>query len=166
MSSTVKDLIEYLGVSDNLPNAPSSFKHLNSHDTLTLSDKDPDINKILRVTADTDVIETRIITTPKATSFAGEISTGWEIIVENQLELKIEYSTGLINRPVHIVCFSIPYSTFIVLPNYFKPSHSVKISSYIENIYTKHLNQRQIFQNTVILLDVFIYGFNRIRFDL
>ncbi|WP_432665822.1 DUF3794 domain-containing protein [Wukongibacter baidiensis] len=166
MSSTVKGLIEYLGVSNNLPKAPSSFKHLNLQNTLTLSNADPDINEILKVTADTDVIETKIITTPKATSFDGKILTGWEVIVENQLELKIEYSTGLVNQPIHIVCFSIPYSTFIILPNYFKPSHSVKVSGYIENIHTRHLNKREIFQNTVIFLDAFIYGFNRIKFDL
>lgn len=166
MSSTVTNLIEYLGISNNLPKAPSSFKQLNLQDTLTLSKDDPDINEILKVTADTDVIKTRIITTPEATSFNGKILTGWGVIVENQLELKIEYSTGLINQPVHIVYFSIPYSAFIVLPNYFKSTHSVKVSGYIENLYTNKLNSRETFQNTIIFLDAFIYGFNKIRFDL
>ncbi|WP_432401978.1 SPOCS domain-containing protein [Wukongibacter sp. M2B1] len=167
MSSTVEALIEYLGISNNLPKAPSSFKQVNLQEIITLSKNAPDINEILKITVDTDIIETRAIKTPRGTSFDGKILTGWGLIIENQLEVKIEYSTNdLVKQSIHIVYSTIPYSSFIVLPIHFKPSHSIKASGYIENLYTKGLNKRQVFLNAIIFVDAFIYGFNRIKLDI
>lgn len=157
MDKSTKGLIEYLGLAETLPQNPYSFKHLSIHERLSLSNDKPDIKQLVRATATTDVVQTRVIQTPKSVSFDGSVLTGWGLIVENHLDLKIEYIPKLSNNPVEIVYFHIPFNAFLVLPEHFKTTYSIRSIGYIEDICTKKIDKKEIFLNTFVLLDAVIY---------
>ncbi len=157
MKSIVKDFIEYTGISENLPIHPHSFKSLNLQETLTMSSNKPNIKELVKVMIDTNIVETRVIKTPKATSLEGNILTGWNLIVEGELKLKIGYIEDSDKEEIHFSNFSLPFSTNIVLPEYFKASNSVNVDGYIESVSAKRLNKREIFHNTIIFLNAVIY---------
>jgi spore morphogenesis protein SipL len=159
MASIFKGLIEYIGIADYLPPHTYSFKQITLQETLTLPKTKPNIKQLIKVVAETDTLKTRVVKTPKATSLEGKTLTGWSLIVESQLKLKVEYIADLESHPVHIVCFDIPFSTSIVLPEFFKTSNTVKVTEYIENLFVKQHSERGFHQNAILFLNAVIYRY-------
>lgn len=157
MDINEKGLIEYSGLTTDLPKNPYSFKHLNLRDRLYLPDDNTNIKQLVKVSATTDVINTRIIKTPKATSYDGRILTGWGLIVENHLDLKIEYIPEHSSYPIEILYFTIPFNAFLVLPEHFKTKSPIKVTGYIQDIFAEKIDERQIVQNTFVLLNAVMY---------
>ena len=157
MDMNTKSLIEYSGLATNLPKNPYSFKHLNLRDRLSLSKDHANIKQLVKVSAAADVINTRIIKTPKATSYDGRVLTGWGLIVENHLDLKIEYIPKLSSHSIEIVYFNIPFNAFLVLPEHFKTKSSIKVTGYIQDLFAEKIDERQIVQNTFVLLNAVMY---------
>lgn len=153
----VKDLIEYTGISEYLPTSPCSFKQFNLQECLKIPDVKYDIEQILKVICEVFIIDTRVIKTPIAKSLEGQILTGWKLIVEGELKQKIEYVAALPNQPVHAVHFNIPFSSFIILPECFEISDVINVTGYIEDIFVRQIDKRNIFKNITILLDAVIY---------
>lgn len=155
MASIVKNLIEYVGIvdSDQLPDQMTSFKQLTVQENLTIPSAKPDIEQIVRVMAEAVITSTKIIKTPTGTSIEGQILTGRKIIIEGMLNQKIEYVADEPTQSVHAAHFKVPFSTFIVLPEDFEDGTVVTIIPYIEDIYAKQVNKRDIFKNVTLLLD-------------
>lgn len=161
MSSIVKNLIEYAGITDSsqLPTlnpAGAAFKQLTVEENLTIPNAKPDIEQIVRIMAEAVITSTLIIKTPAGTSLEGQILTGWKLIIEGVLNQKIEYVADVPTQPVHAAHFKIPFSTFIVLPADFTKDKLVTVIPYIEDIYAKQVDKRHIFKNVTLLLQAVI----------
>lgn len=154
MSSIVNNLIEYVGLVDlnDLPTEMESFKQLTVQENLTIPAAKPDIEQIIRVMAEASITSTKIIETPIGKSIEGQILTGRKIIIEGMLNQKIEYVADEPTQSVHAAHFKIPFSTFIVLPENFDVGTVVTIVPYIEDIFAKQLDKRNIFKNVTFLL--------------
>lgn len=153
MASIVSDLIEYAGLADSLPENPTAFKQFAVQENLELPCAKPDIEQIIRVMAEVKITHTKVIKTPVASSAEGQILTGFKLIVEGELLQKIEYVADEPTQSVHAAHFSVPFSTFIVLPPTFMIGTKVRVIPYIEDIYAKQMGKRNIFKNVIILLD-------------
>lgn len=88
MTSKVKTLIEYVGISEYLPNNPNIFKQLNIEETLCLPQNKPDIEQIIKIISEIIIKSTKVIRTPRGKSLEGQTLSGFEIIVEGELKQK------------------------------------------------------------------------------
>lgn len=152
MASVVKNLIEYIGISDHFPESSNVFKQLNVEETLCLPQSKPDIEQIVKVISDLFIKSTKVIKTPKGTSLEGQKLSGFKIVIEGELKQKVQYVADEPTQTVHAAHFNVPFSTYIVLPENYVFGTPVKVNGYIEDIYAKQMGKRCIFKNVTILL--------------
>lgn len=155
MGTTVfRNLIEYEGVStkDCMPQDVTTFKQFNVEETVYIPCRKPEIEQILKVIAKVEITSAKVIKTPKATSLEGQILTGWKLIVEGNLNQKIQYVADLPEQPVHAAHFNVPFSTFIVLPEDFTIGTPLLVDGFIEDIYVEQLGKKCIFKNITLLI--------------
>lgn len=158
MASVVNNFIEYAGLADNLPQNPTTFKQFTVQENLEIPCAKPDIEQIIRVMGHVKITSTRVIRTPGSAaqpvkSLEGQILTGWKLIVEGELIQKIEYVADEPTQSVHAAHFSVPFSTFIVLPANYALGTPVHVTPYIEDIYAQQIGKRCIFKNVTIFLN-------------
>jgi len=171
MASIVKELIEYEGIADFLPEFNTKFapiKQFNVAETLELPESKPDIEQIVKVKSELIINYTKVIKTPKAISFEEQELTGWKLIVEGELRQVIQYVADEPTQSVHGAHFNVPISTYIVLPHDFEEGQCVNVEGYIEDIYAAAMEDyymeddivekraRKIFKNITILLVAYI----------
>jgi len=167
MANIVKGLIEYEGIADFLPQFTEKFapiKQFNVAETLELPISKPDIEQLIKVKSELVINYTKVIKTPKATSFEEQELTGWKLIVEGELRQVIQYVAEEPTQSVHGAHFNVPISTYIVLPPDFEEDKCVTVEGYIEDIYAATMQDyymeddvvskrtRKIFKNITILL--------------
>lgn len=157
MASIVKNLIEFEGIADFLPQFDSQYapiKEFNVQETAQVPDVKPDIEQIVKVKSELVITHTKVIKTPEATSIDEQKLTGWKLIVEGMLKQVVQYVADEITQPVHAMHFNVPISVYVVLPPDFEDGDCVSVDGYIEDIYAEKLDARHVFKNTTILLVV------------
>lgn len=152
MSEIVKNLIQYIGISDDLPENSEVFKQLYIEDTFCLPDSKPDIEQIIKVSGELEIRSRKVIKTPKGTSMEGQLLTGWKLVIEGVVKLIIQYVADEPEQPVHGAHVNIPFSTYVVLPEDFIQGTLVTVTGYIEDIFSQQVTRRCIFNNITLLL--------------
>ena len=153
MKSMVRDFIEYVGIADYLPDNAIAFKHLNLQDNMSLGDSYLGIDYIVKFMGDIIIEDKRVIKTPVSTSLEGQRLTGWKLIVEGTIREKLEYATCDTIKNINIINFSTPFSTYIILPENFNTGRHINVNGYIEDMYIKKLDHRNIFKSICIFLN-------------
>ncbi|MCY6958954.1 MULTISPECIES: DUF3794 domain-containing protein [Clostridium] len=155
MASVMRNFIEIEGINSNcIPENVSAFKQFNIEETACLPITKPDIEQILKVIADVEIKSTRAIRTPVGTSLEGQVLTGWKLVIEGKVNQKVQYVADLPEQPSHAAHFSVPFSTFVVLPEDFVMGTPVTVTPFLEDIYVEQLDKRCIFKNITLLLAV------------
>lgn len=152
MSIIIDNLVEYSGIAENVPGNPKSFIQTSIEKSLILPNTKPNIKQIIKVTADANITNTRIIRTPISTSLEGQILTGWKVIVIGVIVYKIEYVSDDPSQAVHAIHYSVPFSSSIVLHENFVYGTPVIVNAYIEDISSKELDCRSLFASCYLLL--------------
>lgn len=152
--NTSDHYIKY-GTSDaitlSIPLAVSTFKHLCLENCLEVPTQKPDIEVINTIGGRISLIKHYVVETPKGTSIEGQTLSGYKLIIHALLELTVEYVSAEAKQSIHSTNYSIPFSTFIVLPSNC-PIHSrIHVETTLENISFKLLNNRSFFTNTSLL---------------
>jgi hypothetical protein len=153
MASVIKGLIECSGITNVFPENPKAFKQLTVQENITIPSVKPDVEQLLRVIANVEIIATRVIKTPVSTSQEGQVLTGYKLLIEGELNQKIEYVADEPTQSVHAAHFNVPFSTFIILPADFREGSLVTVVPYIEDIYIQQLDKRNLFKNVVLFLN-------------
>lgn len=153
MASITRDLIEYCGISDCLYLDNTSFTQLNVEDEVCLPCQKPDIEQIVKVYSSAKIKNTKVIKTPKGTSLEGNKLTGYKLIVEGELIHKIQYVSDSCAQSVHAANCSIPFISFIILPEDFCPTSYINANVLIEDIYANQVDCRCMYINTTLLLN-------------
>lgn len=155
MASIVKNLVEYDGVADFIPQFTEKYapiKEFNVQETLDIPTAKPDIEQIVKVKSELVITSIKVIKTPVAISLDEQRLTGWKVIIEGELKQAVQYVADQVTQPIHAAHFDVPISVFIVLPPDYEEGTCVSIDGYIEDIYAEKIGKRQIFKNTTILL--------------
>lgn len=152
MAELVRNLIQYAGLSDNIPETSAVFKQLNVEQNYCLPDTKPDIEQIIKVISEVIIKSTKVIKTPVGRSLEGQALTGWKLVVEGAVRLKIQYVADVPEQSVHAAHALIPFSTFIVLPEDFIPGTLVTVRGFIEDVYAQRMDERCIFNNITLIL--------------
>ena len=130
----------------------SNFKQLSVEEYLEIPHQKPDLETINNVSGKVDMIKCAVIKTGPSVSSEGQKLTNYKLIVQGILHVVIEYTSCTPGQNVHSTHFSIPFSTFIVLPVDFVPGGKVDPHGIIEDVYAKEIDCRRLFVNTTILL--------------
>lgn len=155
MKSVTRDLIEYTYQNQCLPLESYSFKQINVDTVESILDCKPDIEQLLKVTADIKILYTKTIKTPRGLSLEGNVLTGQKILVEGVIDQKVQYVACEEVQSIHLVSFQIPFFTYIVLPADFNCcSGGLVVNGFIEDITAKADSCRQIYINNTVLIAV------------
>ncbi|MBF8984565.1 DUF3794 domain-containing protein [Lutibacter sp. B2] len=154
MGLKAENFIEVAGVSEELPTRAKNFKEVHIQEISYLDVKKTDMQDLLRTFAKVEIINTKMMNTPKGISQDGQILTGMKLLVEGRIIQKIEYIANNISQPVYETHFYIPFSTYVILGKEFNYYSKVEVTPYIEDIYIRQISERKIFQSILLALDV------------
>lgn len=132
----------------------STFKQLSIDDTLCIPDVKPDIEEINDMNVEGEIIECHVISTPSVISNEGQTLSGYKLIVRGVLREIIEYTADTAEQSVHSAHYSLPFSSFIVLPENYVPGSKLDVAVEVEDIYYKKIDPRCFFKNITILINV------------
>ncbi|MEG0857416.1 MAG: hypothetical protein RSG52_13155 [Terrisporobacter sp.] len=156
MEKIVRDLIEYNGISIYTYSV-KNFKQFNIEQIDNISNKRADMDQILKVWVDTKVIDTEVIKTPIGSSTEGQIATGKKLIVCGDIDIKIEYVSCDDGQNIYVENFTIPFGTYVVLPQKFNEHGIISATIMVEDISSTIINPRCIYNNITLIAIADIY---------
>lgn len=150
MAKIVRNLIEYYFDKESYIKAPN-FKQLNADCVFIIPYDKPDIQNILKVWSEPCIYYKKLIKTPVGISLEGQNLTGSGVLIEGNLNIKIEYISSNENISTHIIDNYFPFSAYIVLPKLFNFNSIVTTSILIEDVDITLLSERQIYSNITLM---------------
>lgn len=151
------------GVAQQLPQAPLYFTQISIPEILTIPDQKPDMEQLVSVTVKAEIVAFNLIDTPCIKSYEGQLLSGKKLIIELNLKEIITYVADKPNQSNHAAHFDKTMkSIFIVVPKEIagKPietllnQNKIVITPYIEDIFAMQRDERTIFKNITMLIDV------------
>lgn len=146
----VRDLVEYYIDECSYMKAPN-FKQSNVDFIVPIPCKKINIEKFLKVWAKPSIIYKKIVNTLNGISLERQNLTGNGVLIEGDLDVKIEYVACTEKQTTHTTDFITPFSVYIVLPELFNSNCLVTTSILIEDIDTSLLNERTIYCNVTLI---------------
>ncbi|MEG1703138.1 MAG: DUF3794 domain-containing protein, partial [Niameybacter sp.] len=131
----------------------STFKQMSIENYLCIPEAKPDIEAINNATGTIDIGSMNVIETTQGISVEGQNLTGYKLIVRGTLNLVIEYTALNEIQSVHSAHYSVPFSTFIILPKDYSIGRRIEIDSLVEDIYYNAIDIRKFFTNTTVLIN-------------
>lgn len=171
MESFTNPLIEYAGITKRslLPKYPIWFSNISICKMFILPEKKPAIGELLSITAEAVIMSSRILKTPEAVSYEGQMLEGHNLIIEILLNYQIRYISNTSKQNIHIAYFKNPVNNAnVVLPEYHVQPYPEKyhnisrlykegkiiIKPYIENIYGALSDEKTIYTSIALFIDV------------
>ena len=151
MAKVTRDLIDYHGI-DKCTFSSNFFKQLNLDFIFCVPDQKPDIEQIVKVWVKPCIVHQEIIKTPKGTSLEGQNITGKKLMINGDIELKVEYVACTATQNVHTAHTKFPFCSYVVLPNDFNPNTLVSASVLIEDVLSEQMDLRCIYNNITLMM--------------
>lgn len=133
---------------------PESFKQLILDSTLSLPCRNKSSVEIVDSFIEVEILKQEIIDTLRGASCEGQILTGRKLLIDGTLNERIEYTELCSDQCVNVAEYSIPFNTFIVIPQNCDISENIIIESNIENFDIKSVGNGSVYQNVALLLKV------------
>jgi len=163
MANVVRDRVEGIGISNNIPDPGPYFKEICIPEIVTLPEAKPNMEQLISVMVDAKIVSVRVINTPTGTSKEGQHLNGRKLSVELELQQKVKYVADEPTQSVHAAHFNkLVNSIFIVVDSEINgvPVEKLilqgkyRITPYIEDIFGEQLDKRTIFKNITLLVAV------------
>lgn len=154
MTSSMRNLIEYHGISGCCYAEVEYFKQMNTDFTMVIPTQKPDIEQIVRVWVKPQIIKQEVIETPRGVSHEGQILTGHKLMVLGMTEYKVEYVALDLTQTVHTAHIQVPFCGYVVLPEHACLEGSIRASVVAEDMYSKQIDRRSIYNNMTMLIIV------------
>lgn len=152
MGKVERNLIEYNGIgtckSNNIPN----FRQMNLDYVFCIPSQKPDIEQVVKVWVTPCIISQKILKTPKGTSLEGQTVTGYKLLIDGDITIKVEYVALETEQSLHTAHTTIPFCGYVVLPKDFNTNAIVRASALVEDIYSEQLDLRCIYNNITMML--------------
>ncbi|MBM7625127.1 hypothetical protein [Sporohalobacter salinus] len=156
-------MAEVIGIAEKLPENPQYFKQFDIGETVTIPEQKPDMEELVSVMIEPEVISMKVIDTPCIKSYEGQLLSGKKLALELKLNQKITYIADDAEQSVHAAHFeNILRSVFVVIPQEvdgtavekFVNFDRVCVNPFIENIFAEQQDERTVFKNVTLLIDV------------
>ena len=149
-----------------LPTGVKYFKEEPMCEIISIPKQKPDMDRILDILVSPEIEHMNLIETEKAMSNEGQMLTGYKLAVEIKLKQKLTYVADDPRQPVHAAHYESLKGMFVILPervddrniNELLRAGRLTVVPYIENIYFKNIDSRNIFKSILLFLDVKICG--------
>ncbi|MFI3174032.1 MAG: hypothetical protein R3Y53_02375 [Bacillota bacterium] len=112
------------------------------------------IDKILKMNVAVEVINYKIVKTPKGISEEGQELTGKKVLVVGEFTLKTSYISTSPDSKVDSHSVIIPFCDYIVLPKDYKNITIAKPEIFVEDIYIKKMSDFGCFGNITYLAQI------------
>ena len=132
----------------------SNFKQFSIESYLQIPEVKPDVESINMATGTIDIKNCHVIKTPINRSMENQRITGYKLVVHGILNLVIEYTALDLTQSVHSAHYSVPFSTFVVLPADYMVGSKLDVEGMVEDVYYKSTDIRNFFQNTTAMINV------------
>lgn len=150
MPKVLRDLVEYYIDECSYVKAPN-FKQINVDSMFLIPSEKPDVYKALKVWSEPCICYKKLIKTPNGISLEGQKLTGSGILIEGNLNIKMEYISSKENSSTHTIQNYFPFSAYIVLPELFNFNSLVTTSVLIEDVDITLLNERTVYCNVTLI---------------
>lgn len=163
MANIMRNGVNGMGVSNDLPEYVKYFQEVNIVETLVIPEQKPDMEKLSSVMINPKVVATKLISTPVALSYEGQNLSGYKLIVELSLQEKVKYVACLPNQSIHAAHYdNIMKSVFVVVPEMYKGQRvcdlirkgKFSVTPYIEDVHAVMKDSRTIYKCITLLVDV------------
>ncbi|MGL4772522.1 MAG: SPOCS domain-containing protein [Clostridium sp.] len=131
----------------------STFKQISVDQNLCIPSVKPDMEEINDIKVKAEIVECHVINTPVITSNEGQSLSGYKLIVRGLLTELVEYTSCTEEQSVHSAHYSIPFSTFIVLPQNYIAGSKIDVDAIVEDVYYKMIDCRCFFKNITLLIN-------------
>lgn len=131
----------------------STFKQISIDGNLCIPEIKPDIEEINDIKVEAEIVECHVISTPVTISNEGQTLSGYKLIVRGILKELLEYTSETEEQSVHSAHYSIPFSSFIILPPSYSLGSKIDVEAKVEDVYYKMINCRCFFKNVTLLIN-------------
>lgn len=147
----------------DMPEYVKYFTEITFTELLEIPYEKPDVEKLLSVMVSADVISEKLIDTPVAKSYEGQVLSGRKLIVEVKLREKVKYVANKQCQSVHSAHYDdVIKSVFVIVPEEIdgvKVSDLIRrrkysITPYLEDVYAVMRDCRTIYKCVTLLVDV------------
>lgn len=132
----------------------SIFKEINVESYLMIPEVKPSIESINTIKGVIDCIGYHVINTIEATNVERQQLTGYKLIVKGNLTIAIEYTALNEIQSIHSTWYTVPFSTFIILPSTYKLGSKIEVEGIIEDIHCNAIDIRNFAVNVTTLMNV------------
>lgn len=145
-----------------LPKESSYFKEDMVCEILSIPAQKPDMERVLDVMVWPEIVDMKLVETPKGRSFEGQYLSGAKLVVELNLKEKVTYVANEPTQSAHAAHYETLKSLFVILPetvngkktcDLFR-ANRVTVTPYIEDVCARMLDSRTIHKCVMVFLDV------------
>lgn len=129
----------------------TNFKQMSIDNYFEIPKHNEDVYEIHNVKVDINIKNKHLIETAKMISSEGQILSGKSLVVHGEILQNIEYTAYDCGQKIFTASYSIPFSTFIVLPKGFYEGN-IYVETVIENVSYKVLGPRMFYENILFLI--------------
>lgn len=146
-----------------LPARAEYFKEELFCDVLVVPLCKPNMERVLDVMVWPEVVNVKLVDTPKGKSYEGQVLTGVKLVVQIKLKEKVTYVAHELSQSTHAVYYETLKSVFVVLPEKsvdgksiceFFRSDRLTVTVYTEKVCGRMLDSRSIHRCEMLLVDV------------
>lgn len=143
----MRDLIEYEGISDIVPDNSNCYKLLNLQRTICLPTSFPLLESICKFNTTPSIINIEIKETPCSISSTGQILTGKKLNFHGTTNNTLEYSSHKALYNISIFEFSHEFCDYIILPEDYIESSSLTLVPYVHYCNIIKIDEHKFFYN-------------------
>lgn len=144
------------------PGEVNYFKEEMICETVAIPVGKPRIGKLLDIMVWPEVIDMKLLETPKGKSYEGSKLTGNKLLVQVLLKEKISYISDEASQNAYIIPRETLKSLYVALPEYIEEKrvsdlvrgNKMKVTAYIEDVGARMIDSRNIYKFIMIFVDV------------
>ena len=152
MRQVVKEKIEYNGISSYIPNNIKAFTQVNINEILYIDKSAPDFSDLVKVDIKSNISNSRIVKTPTGKSLDGQYLTGWKLLLNGFLDVRLDYCSNSTNTALCTTKNKIIFDCGVTLSE--KSTYKSKVINniFIEDINAEILDERSALINVNLIL--------------
>lgn len=149
-------------IQGSLPEKADYFKEEMVCEILSIPAQKPDMERLLDVMVWPEVVNIKLVETPKGRSYEGQFLSGNKLVVEVNLKEKITYVALEPTQKAHAAHYETLKSIFIILPEEIEGKQvcdlvrqgRVNVTPYVEEVCARMLDTRTIHKCVMLFVDV------------
>ncbi|MGL5415432.1 MAG: hypothetical protein ACRDAU_07220 [Clostridium sp.] len=139
----VRELIEYVGIMEKIPENIEAFKEITLDKKFILEAEKTSINKFLKCVMKSTILESKLIKGNAIVSIDGKLLDGIRYVIKGNFLSRVEYIGDDGRNIVYTDRKSIPYTIEVPLNSEYLNCNTLIVNCFLDDIYLEKLNERE-----------------------